>query len=102
MTKETINYQQIYEDELADTIRESLELPRGFFELSHQQRMMVEEMVDAGYRRAVEDALDPEVLNDTAALAAEMGTQLYNFANLLGEYLNHIDALDDEETDKSG
>ena len=88
MTREMINYQQIYEDELTDTIKESLELPRGFYELPHQKRMLVEEMIDAGYQRAVEDVLDPEVLNDTAALAAEMGTQLYNFANLIGEYLN--------------
>tara|TARA_Y100001937_G_C6959786_1_gene258342 strand:+ start:154 stop:450 length:297 start_codon:yes stop_codon:yes gene_type:complete len=97
MTNKNINYQQIYEDQLTDAIRSSLELPRGYYELSHQQRMMIEEMIDAGYRRAVEDALDPVILNDTAALAAEMGTQLYNFANVLGDYLKDIDALDDEE-----
>ena len=88
MTKEMINYQQIYEDELAETIKDSLELPRGFYELSHQKRMLVEQMIDAGYQRAVEDVLDPEVMNDTAALAAEMGTQLYNFANMISECLD--------------
>ena len=58
-----------------------------FFELSHQQRMLVEELVDIGYRRALEDALNPELLADTAALAGDMGTQLYNFANMLQAYL---------------
>ena len=86
-----INYQQIYEDELTETVKDTLELPRGFYELEDQSRQMIEQMIDAGYQRAVEDALDPVVLNDTAALAAEMGTQLYNFANVIGEYLNNLD-----------
>ena len=97
MTKQMINYQQIYEDELTETVKDSLELPRGFYELSHQKRMLIEQMIDAGYQRAVEDVLDPEVLNDTAALAAEMGTQLYNFANMIGEYLNKDKFSEDEE-----
>jgi membrane-bound ClpP family serine protease len=91
MTKEMINYQQIYEDELPDTVKDALELPRGFYELKDQTQQMVEKMIDAGYSRAVEDALDQEVLNDTAALAAEMGTQLYHFANVIGEYLTNLD-----------
>ena len=86
-----INYQQIYEDELPDTVKDALELPRGFYELKDQTQQMVEKMIDAGYSRAVEDALDQEVLNDTAALAAEMGTQLYHFANVIGEYLTSLD-----------
>ena len=97
MTKQMINYQQIYEDELTETVKDSLELPRGFYELSHQKRMLIEQMIDAGYQRAVEDVLDPEVLNDTAALAAEMGTQLYNFGNMIGEYLNKDKFSEDEE-----
>tara|TARA_Y100000592_G_scaffold92792_1_gene155009 strand:+ start:308 stop:607 length:300 start_codon:yes stop_codon:yes gene_type:complete len=97
MTKEMINYQQIYEDELSETVRDSLELPRGFFELSHQKRLLIEEMIDAGYQRAVEDVLDPEVINDTAALAAEMGTQLYNFANMLGNYLDEAKFSEENE-----
>ena len=44
----------------------------------------------------MKDALDPDVLNDTAALAAEMGTQLYNFANVIGEYLTNLDEDDDD------
>ena len=82
-----INYQQIYEEEISDNIKTSLEMTDRFFELSHQQRMLVEELVDIGYRRALEDALNPEVLADTAALAGDMGTQLYNFANMLQAYL---------------
>jgi hypothetical protein len=45
-------------------------------------------MIDRGYQRAIDDALDREVLNETAALCAEMGTQLYNFANVIGEYID--------------
>ena len=82
-----INYQQIYEEEISDNIKTSLEMTDRFFELSHQQRMLVEELVDIGYRRALEDALNPELLADTAALAGDMGTQLYNFANMLQAYL---------------
>jgi hypothetical protein len=95
MTANNINYQQIYEEELSDSLRTSLEKPGRFFELSHEDRMMVEELVDLGYRRALEDALNPEVLQDTAALASEMGTQLYNFANLLQNYLNEQNAGDE-------
>ena len=99
MVTTPINYQQIYEDELNDNVKTSLELPRGFFELSHQKRMMVEELIDLGYQRAVDDVLDPEVLNDTAALSAEMGTQLYNFANMLYAYMdkNKVEPHDGQE-----
>jgi len=82
-----INYQQIFEEEVNHTIRGSLELPERFYELSHQHRLLIEDLVDIGYRRAIEDALDPEMLADTAALAGEMGSQLYNFANMVQTYL---------------
>mgnify|MGYP001571203766 CR=1 FL=1 len=91
MTNDTINYKQIYEDEITQAIKETLEKPRFYSELSHQERMMIEELVDIGYQRAISDALDPEVLADTAALAGEMGTQLYHFANLLQEHLKAND-----------
>ena len=81
-----INYQQIYEEELAETVKDSLEKPRLFADLSHQDKMMIQDLVDIGYSRAIDDALDPQVLADTRELAAEMGTQLYNFANLLHNY----------------
>ena len=70
-----INYRQVYEEELTHTIKESLEKPRFFADLSHQERMMIEELIDIGYKRAISDALDAEVLSETAALAGEMGTQ---------------------------
>ena len=82
-----INYQIIYDSEISSHLKESLEKADRFFELSHQERMLIEELVDIGYRRALEDALNTEVLADTASLAGEMGTQLYNFANMLQVYL---------------
>ena len=90
MTKNTINYQQIYEEELSEALKSSLELPRGFYELSHQNRMMIEELIETGYQRALDDGLDPDVLNETMNLSAELGGQLYNFANLLAAY-NRVD-----------
>ncbi len=94
----TINYQSIYDNEISSHLKESLEKSDRFFELSHQDRMLVEELVDIGYRRALEDALDPEVLGDTAALAGEMGTQLYNFANMLQVYLKEQKSEDEDPT----
>tara|TARA_R110000824_G_scaffold399994_1_gene606547 strand:+ start:1329 stop:1619 length:291 start_codon:yes stop_codon:yes gene_type:complete len=87
MDNKVINYQQIYEDELSTATRDSLELPDRFHDMSHQNRRMVEELIDIGYKRALKEALDPEVLEATAELASEMGAQLYNFANMLGEHL---------------
>ena len=85
--KDNINYQQIYEDELSGNLKESLEWADRFFELPHQHRMIVEELVDIGVRRALSEALDPEILEATAELAGEMGAQLYNFANMIGAHL---------------
>ncbi len=82
-----INYQQIYEEDLSDTTKQAADKESRFFELAHHDRILVEELIDCGYRRAIEDALDPEVLGETAALAGEMGTQLYHFANLVQAYL---------------
>jgi hypothetical protein len=88
-----INYQQIFEEEVGHTTREGAGLDERFFELPHAKRMLVEELVDAGYRRALEEVLDPEVIAETAGLAAEMGTQLYNFANMLQVYLTEQDDI---------
>ena len=49
---------------------------------------MIVELVDLGSQLAITENLDGEVLQDTAVLAADMGTQLYNFANMLNSYLN--------------
>ena len=91
---QSFNYQQIYEEELSEHIKRSLELPSRFYELSHQQRMMVEELVDFGAKEAIVQVLDPEVLQETAALAGEMGTQLYQFANMIH---THLPTPTDEE-----
>ena len=85
---EEAKYQRIYEEELSDSLKDSLEMPDRFYDLSHQQRLLVMELVDVGFRAAVEESLDPAVLEETAALAGEMGAQLYNFANMLSHYLN--------------
>ena len=90
-----INYQQIYEEEIDTNVKTQLKLPDRFFDLSDNQRRLVEDLVDVGYGRAIEDALDPEVLADTAALAGDMGAQLYNFANLIGSYLPRSDEEDE-------
>ena len=87
-----LNYQQIYEDQLTPNLKESLEMPDRFYDLSHQQRLMIEELVDIGRQSAIEEALDPEVLSETVALAAELGGQLYNFANMIS---THLDATED-------
>ena len=87
MNEET-KYQRLYEEELSSHLKESLELPDRFYELSHQQRLMIVELVDLGSQLAITENLDGEVLQDTAVLAADMGTQLYNFANMLNSYLN--------------
>ncbi len=83
----TINYQQIYEDELRSTIKDSLEKPTRFYDLSSQERMLVEELVDIGYQRAIEDALDPAVLEETSELSLEMGAQLTALAEVLKSYI---------------
>ncbi len=74
MKDSNINYQQVYEDELSPNLKESLEWSERFYELPHQQRMIVEELVDIGYRTALAEALDPEILEATAELAGEMGS----------------------------
>ena len=82
-----INYQQIYEDEVTGNLKDSLEWPSRFFDLSSQHRMVVEELIDIGYRRALEEALDPEILEATRDLSVEMADQLYNFANMMSAHL---------------
>ena len=88
---QNINYQRIFEEELSHMVRENAGMGDRFFELTNSQRMFVESLIDIAYEQAVSDALDPEVLNETADLAGEMGTQLYNFANMLQVYLNSSD-----------
>ena len=84
----TINYQQIYEDEVSDSIKDSLEKPSRFHDLSSHERMLVEELIDIGYQRAVEDALDPTVLEEMSELSIEMGAQLTSLAEVLKSYIS--------------
>jgi len=95
MENTNINYQQIYEEEIPNHLLEVLEKNDRFYELSPDERRLVEELVNSGYRRAISDLLDREVLEDTAALAGDMGTQLYNFANMLNAYLAGAATEDD-------
>ena len=93
MTTNT-NYQQLFEDELSAQFKDSVQLPSHFFDLTSAQRLMIETLIDLGYKRAVEDALDPEVLAETSSLSAEMANQLYNFANIINGYLGEQDNSD--------
>jgi|10_taG_2_1085330.scaffolds.fasta_scaffold103356_4 hypothetical protein len=83
-----INYQQIFEEEVSGPVRDQLELGNRFYELTNEQRLFIEELVEAGYQRAIEDALDRDVLEETASLTVEMAGQLNGFADLLRSYLN--------------
>ena len=82
-----INYQQIFEEELDTVTKDLMTFPTSFGELKPEAQRLIEELIDIGYRRAVEDVLDPEILADTAELSGEMGTQLYNFANMLQSFI---------------
>lgn len=83
-----INYQRIYEERVSVHLKESLEMPERFYELSHQDRILVEELVDNGYNLAVEDALDAEVLSETSAIASEMSNQLKSLEAVIDGYLS--------------
>jgi len=93
----TLNYQQIYEEEISQTIKDSLELPRFYADFSHQMRMLIQEAADAGARIATESVLDPEIMEETASLAAEMGAQLYQFANMIQTHTADVDPLQPDE-----
>jgi len=86
MSNNTINYQQIYEDEVNQTTLDSLEWPTKWYDLSNQHKMIVEQLVTLGYNRAVEDALDPDVMTETAELSIDMAKQLESFSEMLRAY----------------
>ena len=81
--KDLTNYALIYEENVSPHIKDSMEMPRFYSDLSAQMRQFIEELVDFGAQQAVEAVLDPEVMESTAELAADMGTQLYQFANMI-------------------
>lgn len=78
-----VNYQKLFEDNISTAVKDGMDLPHHFFDLSDAQKRMVEELIHCGYVAAVEEVLDPDVLGETMTLSAELGAQLYNFANML-------------------
>jgi hypothetical protein len=83
-----INYAQVYGDEVDEVVKDSVNLPRHFSELSPEIQRLFEVAVDAGYQRAIEDALDPELLEETSTFSQEMSDQLSQFASFLDRFLN--------------
>ena len=94
MSNNNINYQQIFEDEVNQTTLDSLEWSNKWFDLSHHHRMLIEDLINLGYARAVEDALDPDIMTETAELSVDMAAQLQSFADMLRAYT----PLEDEQT----
>ena len=84
-----VNFQQIYEDEIEEVTKELLTYPRHYNELTHEAQRFVEDLIAAGYQRALTDALDPVVLEETSALSKEMSTQLTSMSDLIESFLSH-------------
>ena len=82
-----LNFQQVYEETIEDMTKELLHLPRHYVDLSNDQRRLVDDLLDAGYQQAIEDALDPTVLEETSELAKEMSNQLASFSGLIESFL---------------
>jgi hypothetical protein len=78
---------KIYEDEIQEVTKDNLNLSRHFTELSQDHQRLFEDLVTAGYNLALQDALDPEVLEETAALSREMSDQLSSFSGLVKGFL---------------
>ena len=64
-----INFQQIYEDEIQEVTKDSLNLSRHFTELSNEHQRLFEDLV-------------------TAALSSEMSIQLDSFSGLVQAFLS--------------
>ncbi len=88
MSNIIVNYQQIYEEEIPNLIKDSLGLSNRFYDLSNNGRQLVEELIDAGSRSAIASALDPETLGITSDLAGEMSDQLKRLQTALDVYLS--------------
>jgi len=84
-----VNFQQIYEDEIEEVTKELLTYPRHYNELTHEAQRFVEDLIAAGYQRALADALDPVVLEETSALSKEMSNQLSSMSDLIESFLSH-------------
>jgi|DEB0MinimDraft_12_1074336.scaffolds.fasta_scaffold111972_2 hypothetical protein len=83
-----VNIQQVYEDEIEEVTKELLSYPRHFNELSHEARRFVEDLISAGYQRALTDALDPAILEETSVLSKEMSNQLSSMSDLIETFLS--------------
>ena len=83
-----INFQQVYEDEIEEVTKELLEYPQRYAELPHETQRLVEDLITAGYERALADALDPMVLEETSVLSREMSNQLTNMSDLIQTFLS--------------
>ena len=84
-----VNFQQIYEDEIEEVTKELLTYPRHYNELTHEAQRFVEDLIAAGYQRALADALDPAILEETSALSKEMSNQLSSMSDLIETFLSH-------------
>jgi hypothetical protein len=83
-----VNHQQVYEEGIEEVTKELLNYPRRFNELSHEAQRFVEDLITAGYQRALEDALDPTILEETSALSKEMSNQLSSMSDLIESFLS--------------
>ena len=83
-----INFQHVYEDEVEDLTKELMKFPRRYAELPPEVQRLVEDLVLAGYQRALADALDPVVLEETSALSKEMSNQLCSMADLIETFIS--------------
>ena len=83
-----VNIQQVYEDEIEEVTKELLSYPRHFNELSHEARRFVEDLISAGYQRALTDALDPAILEETSVPSKEMSNQLSSMSDLIETFLS--------------
>tara|TARA_R110002020_G_scaffold164816_8_gene351817 strand:+ start:166 stop:447 length:282 start_codon:yes stop_codon:yes gene_type:complete len=84
-----INFQHVYDDEVEDVTKELMKLPRRYAELPPEVQRLVEDLVLGGYQRALADALDPVVLEETSALSKEMSNQLSSMSDLIESFLSH-------------
>ena len=83
MNNPTLNYQLIYEEIIPQAAKDALELPTAYADVEENFKRLLVEVADAASQQTTDFVLDPEVMADTASLAAEMGSQLYHFANMI-------------------
>ena len=83
MSDTSLNYQLIYEEIITQQAKDTMELPMIYSDLNQNLRRFLEEFADASAQQATDLVLDPEIMAETASLAAEMSTQLHQFASML-------------------